>query len=316
MRNQQNAVVLVATFGLFMHAATAVVTAQPLPPQAPGYLGLIVEASGRGPGLQIMELTPGGPAEKAGLQVDDRVMMIDNVAINSASDISRAMSGKTVGMDVLVRYVRSGAEGAANVTLGARPSQIPALRPPQGPSGQPKLIPPALPQGQPKLIPPALPKDVTDDGILLGVRTTMPQLRDLLRIKAPGQFTRGALVREVFANSPAALVGLQVDDLIYGVDGRDVTSPAQLIRRIKQAGPGKTVVISYFSNGQNEKVSIPLASSPSQPPADPPVAPLPPAATYEKTLEARLEQMERRMTALEQRIIDMQRTIDELRQRP
>lgn len=275
----------------------------PLPPQEPGYLGLVVEARSGGTGLKVIELAPGGPAEQGGLQVNDLINMVGTTAINSPNDLGAALTGMTVGSNVQIRFVRSGVEGAAQVTLGSLPAQGPpqAGRLPQAPG---------LLGGTPV---PSLPANATDDGILLGVTTVVPQLRDLLRIKAPGQFTRGAFVKEVFPGTPAANAGLQVDDLIYAIDGRSVASPTELIRRIKQAGAGGSVAVSYFSQGKQQKVDIQLAGPRAA--GKPPVGQLPPAGPADAATDARLGELERRMTMLEQRLVDMQRSIDALRQR-
>ncbi|REJ67502.1 MAG: PDZ domain-containing protein [Planctomycetota bacterium] len=210
------------------------------------------------------------------------------------------MSGKRAGSEIRLRFARGGVEGEAVVLLGVPPGFE------EVEDDRARPVPPQVPQDEP------LPADVTDDGLLLGVRTVLPQLRDLLRIKAPGQFTRGALVQEVYAGTPAAAAGLPVDALIFAVDGRNIVSPAELISRIKRAGAGNIVELTYFANGAQQKVQVQLATPRmvGRPPAG---QPLPPAPA-DPGLEARLGALERRMTAMEQRLVDLQRTLDALRQ--
>lgn len=284
--------------------AATPVTAQPLrlPPQQTGYLGLVVEARGGGAGLKVVELSPGGPAEQGGLQVGDHIFLIGTQAINSPTDLGRALGGKPAGSGLRIRFVRAGVEGEATITLGTAPPRDVAPGP----------LPPAGPAPLPGQAVPALPDDATDDGILLGVQTGKPQLRDLLRIKAPGQFTRGALVKRVYPGTPAARAGLDVDTLIYAVDGREVTSPAELIRRIKRVGPGNTTELSVYRNGREEKIQVQLLAPRTA--EKPPVNRFPPQAAGDADLEARLGALERRMTMIEQRLIDLQRSIDALRQ--
>lgn len=302
---------LLAVLALFATISTSsVAVAQPtlLPPQQPGFLGLVVEASSTGPGLKIVELTPGGPAEQGGLKVGDRLMIIGTVAINRPADLARALGGQPAGTNLKIRFERAGIEGEAPITLGTAPRGY----------GTPATAPGLLP-GQAI---PLLPRDATDDGILLGVKTVVPRLRDLLRIKAPGQFTRGALVKEVYAGTPAAKAGLQVDSLIYAVDGNDVISPTDLIRRIKRAGDGNEVTLSVFRAGNDEKIKVRLAEArdtkkrPLAPrlPPQAPAGTVPGNASTDADLEARLGALERRMTMIEQRLIDLQRTLDAMRQ--
>ena len=299
--------VVAAAIAISLAVVPSTALAQPLPPQQPGYIGLVVESRGTGAGLKIVQLTAGGPAEQGGLKVGDRLMMIDTIAINSPTDLARGLSGKFAGSTLKIRFERGGVEGQANVRLSARPRNFggQAIRP-----GAPGLLP-----GQAI---PTLPADATDDGILLGVQTVIPQLRDLLRIKAPGQFTRGALVKQVYPGTPAARAGVRVDGLIFAVDSRDVTSPTELIRRIRRAGPGSEVVLSVFTAGRQEKIKVQLAGARAAnklPAASilPPQASTPPQNPSSSAMDARMGALERRMTMIEQRLLDLQRTLDAIR---
>ncbi len=94
-------------------------------------LGLSVDK-----GVIIIGLAPGGPAEKAGLKGSDRevrvgrmeypvggdiIVALDNQAIRSADDLIIYITGKEVGDEVEVKFVRDGAEKTVRVILEEMP---------------------------------------------------------------------------------------------------------------------------------------------------------------------------------------------------
>lgn len=68
----------------------------------------IVESSyfGAQAGLYVSELTPDGPAERAGMQVGDRVVSVDGIEINSSSDIISIRDSHKVGDEITIEVER------------------------------------------------------------------------------------------------------------------------------------------------------------------------------------------------------------------
>jgi regulator of sigma E protease len=65
----------------------------------------------------IGEAVEGGPAARAGLRSGDRILAIDGGAIGDFRDISGRLQSKA-GQEVVIHYVRDGAERNARVTVG------------------------------------------------------------------------------------------------------------------------------------------------------------------------------------------------------
>jgi putative serine protease PepD len=86
------------------------------------YLGV---ASGNAPqgGAQIGQISPGGPADKGGLQEGDRVLQIGSQPIRDADDLSAAVNDRKPGEKVQVVVERGGERRTLTVTLGTQPSQ-------------------------------------------------------------------------------------------------------------------------------------------------------------------------------------------------
>jgi serine protease Do len=74
-------------------------------------------------GAQVVEIRPGGPAEKAGLQPGDVVVAVNGVPVKSSMEmtheVSKAQAGQTIHLDVF----RDGKERTIDVRSGTRPSQ-------------------------------------------------------------------------------------------------------------------------------------------------------------------------------------------------
>jgi S1-C subfamily serine protease len=71
--------------------------------------------------------------------------------------------------------------------------------------------------------------------------------------------TDGARLDSVDAGSPAAAVGLQVGDVITGIDGNPVHSNSELATRLYPDTPGREVILTYMRDGTTLTSSVVLA---------------------------------------------------------
>jgi putative serine protease PepD len=86
------------------------------------YLGTQTSADPTNPnGAQVESVTPGGPADKAGLQKDDLIKAVDGQAIKDPTDLSSAIAVKKPGDTVTLRIERNGLTQELDVKLGTRP---------------------------------------------------------------------------------------------------------------------------------------------------------------------------------------------------
>jgi putative serine protease PepD len=77
----------------------------------------VAEQFGAPAGLYLRVVTPGGPADKAGLKQGDIVTAIDGRPMNTPESLFLATVGKKAGDQVKVQYSRGGSTGQATVTL-------------------------------------------------------------------------------------------------------------------------------------------------------------------------------------------------------
>ncbi|MEO6913578.1 MAG: trypsin-like peptidase domain-containing protein, partial [Candidatus Baltobacteraceae bacterium] len=91
-------------------------------------------------------------------------------------------------------------------------------------------------------------------------------LRDLnpgLRRQIGGYQGPGVAVIQVFPDTPADTAGLNPGDVIYRVDGKDITNNQELIRIISGAKPGQTLNVDTWSQGIKKLVSIKVGEKPA-----------------------------------------------------
>ena len=103
------------------------------------YLGVStgVPTNGRA-GAEIGEVTPGGPADRAGLQAGsaltgtggDVIVAVDGKLVDEPDDLSSLISAREPGDRVIITYLRDGERQTTSVTLDERPQQLPGSSPP------------------------------------------------------------------------------------------------------------------------------------------------------------------------------------------
>lgn len=163
------------------------------------------------------------PADKAGLHVGDVVTKIDTQRIESASDVIDYVSSRSVGSRITLAYVRDGRPSTLQVTLGELPED-------------PELLAQAKPTQQ-------------SGGVDL--QTLTPETARFFGLDAA---TKGAIVTEVQAGSPAARGGLRADDVIIDIDRKPISSAEQAMSALKAPGAH---IVRVRRAGRIQLLSVP-----------------------------------------------------------
>jgi serine protease Do len=164
------------------------------------YLGVLVgdvtemdpaaaKAAPTGGGAFVSEVTPGGPAAKAGLHPGDFIVDIDGKKMDGAGDVIDYVSTRGIGSHVAVGLWREGKRQAVDVALGELPSEGGR----GGASGK----------------------------VGLALQTLTPRLAESLGLDPR---TRGAVVAEVAPGGQAAAAGVQPGDIILEIDRQPVAT--------------------------------------------------------------------------------------------
>ncbi|CAM3479935.1 S1C family serine protease [Moraxella osloensis] len=96
-----------------------------------GWLGIELQSSMKDPtklsddtqGVEVMNVIPGGPAAKAGLQRGDIITAMDNKPVNDANTLIQMVARKAPNSVVNLQVMRNKAQSSVNVTLGERQPQ-------------------------------------------------------------------------------------------------------------------------------------------------------------------------------------------------
>jgi putative serine protease PepD len=73
-------------------------------------------------GALVMEVTPGGPAERAGLRPRDIIVRLGDEQVTSMGDLIGAIRSHRIGQTVPVTYLRDGRQATVRATLQQKPS--------------------------------------------------------------------------------------------------------------------------------------------------------------------------------------------------
>ncbi|MGI9023703.1 MAG: S1C family serine protease [Acidimicrobiales bacterium] len=88
-------------------------------PASGAFLGVSTRATGTG-GLLVGDVTPGSPAEKAGIQAGDVIRSVDGRPVYAPEDLGAAISSRQPGDEVNLSWDRSGQVRTAKVALASR----------------------------------------------------------------------------------------------------------------------------------------------------------------------------------------------------
>jgi serine protease Do len=202
-----------------------------------GYLGVSIRSLDEGlakqfkvpdmSGALVNDVTPGGPADKAGIKNGDVIRKLDGKTVAGADQLTAMVTNINPGTEVTMDILRDGKPMAIHLTLGERPANL-SVTPGVG--------------------------KAPSEGALRGitVQNLTPDIRDQLGLPPN---VRGVVISNLEPGSPAAQGGIQPGDVIETINRQQVNSVAdfnrlaaeakgQTLLRINRQGNGIFVVIS------------------------------------------------------------------------
>ncbi len=164
-------------------------------------------------GALVQDVTPGGPADKAGLKNGDVIRKLNGQTVEGNGQLTAMVTNLNPGTEVTLDIIRDGKPMTTRLSLGERPANLSAT---VGGAGK------APPEG-------------TLRGIT--VQNLTPDIRDQLGL--PNN-VRGVVITEVDPSSPAGQT-LQQGDVIESIDRHPVNSVTDFNRLAAEA-KGKTLL--------------------------------------------------------------------------
>ncbi len=185
----------------------------------------IARVYGSGSGVTISDVTPGSPAEQAGLKVGDTIVSVDNKPVKNGSELVADIAARKPGSKVTIGYIRNGKKQDASVTVADRAKLFAArLGDDQENSDQ----------GGPK-----------ESKLGLTVKALTQDMADKLDVPAG----KGVIVADVKAGSFADDVGLTRGDIILEINKAPVNSEDEYNRVTSAMKSGQDVVFLVRQRG-------------------------------------------------------------------
>jgi serine protease Do len=182
-------------------------------------------------GALVAAVTPGSPADKAGINVGDVIVGFDGKPIESMRELPRRVASEAPGSKTHVEVLRDGKRKTVSVELGAAEGTL--AEAPEAETATPS-------RGQ------------------LGLHVA-PLNEEARKANGLEPDTQGALVVEVAPGSPAARQGIQRGDIILRADGKPVKSPADLVAALESSKADEKVVLLLNREGNQWFLAIPKA---------------------------------------------------------
>lgn len=216
-----------------------------------GYLGVglqslddgIAESLGlpKNRGELIRSVTPGGAAERAGIQQGDVVITVNNRPVTPDESLAYIVSSLSVGARVPIELIRNGERRTVTVVVGERPTDEELARQ-NGIEQEQEVTEPAESEQSAS-------QRATRHSIGVTVQTLTPQIARSLRLSDVN--VRGVVISAVDPSSDAA-TKLRPGDIILSIQNRLTRTPEEVVAAVEAArSAGRASVLVYFRRGNN-----------------------------------------------------------------
>lgn len=209
-----------------------------------------------GEGALISGVESKSPAAEGGLQEGDVVVRFEGKSIKNSRDLTKLVQRADPGQEVAIVVRRAGKEKQVTVKLGER-ERI----------KEPRWVVPDKDS-------PAAPMPRGDDDHALQVLRFGDEARAYLGVELDDlgeqlgayfgvEDGKGALVREVVADSPAEKAGLRAGDVITAMDGMQTDDAGDVRKTLRNADAGDRVKITVMRDRRSQEIEATLGEPPA-----------------------------------------------------
>lgn len=182
-------------------------------------------------GIIVSDVVPGGPADRAGLRIQDIILSLDGMPASSLPLFAQNLYMHGSGDLAKVEVLRGSAQFLLDISLAERPHKVDSLA---------DIVDPA--------------KNLVSQLGILGIDLNLDLAHSLPDLRIP----TGVIVAAKTLGHGAGEVPLQTGDVIHGFNGAIITSMADLRGGLAKLMPGDAVALLIERNGQLIYVSFVL----------------------------------------------------------
>ncbi|MGO4883063.1 MAG: Do family serine endopeptidase [Bryobacteraceae bacterium] len=186
----------------------------------------LLKAYGASSGVFVQQVTPGGPAAKAGVLASDIVVGVNGKKIETGEELVEMISAEQPGNSVALKLLRDGKPMEVSVKIGDRAALVAGNDDKESPEGD-------QPEGE------------TTAHAKLGVN--LQNLTDSDR-EQMGLKIGGVVIASVEPGSFAEDIGMQKGDVLLEINRHRVTSGADVKSVMQTAKPGEAMAFKLMRN--------------------------------------------------------------------
>ena len=183
-------------------------------------------------GVTIANVTPNGPADKAGLKTGDTIVSVNGKTVKTGDELVAEISSLKPGTEAKLGYIRNGKDSTAEVTIADRSKLFASRLGDQEEEGE---------QAKPQ-----------ESKFGLTVKGITQDMAD--RYKLPS--TKGVIVQDVKPDGFGENSGLARGDVILEINKQPINSEADYRKIESQAKSGQDVVFLVRPRGSRDNTTI------------------------------------------------------------
>ena len=176
-------------------------------------------------GVTIANVTPNGPAQKAGLQTGDTIVSVNGKTVATGDELVADISAIKPGSTAKIGYVRNGKQNTADVTVADRQKLFATRLGDEDEGGE---------QAKPQ-----------ESKLGVNVKDITPEIAD--RMKLPN--SKGVIVQDVKPDGFGDTVGVSRGDVILEINKQPVNSESDFHKVESQLKAGQDVVFLVRPRG-------------------------------------------------------------------
>ena len=180
-------------------------------------------------GVLVGDVTPDGPAEKAGFKQGDIIVKFDGKQTKDSNQLRQMVAATSPGTKVEVEVFREGRRETLDVTVGELESGLATIKG----------------------------REAEDEDLGMTLRSVTPEIAEQLGLKQ----AKGVVVTKVEPFSAAARAGLRRGDVIVAVQSKPVDTLAEFNEALSRHDLKKGVRLTVFTEGMRRFVMLKNASS-------------------------------------------------------